>query len=102
MSDGKDGHYHYNLATHQVGQPNFFSPKAASGDVRICLYPVDINKAVKREHCPSKPMGEEATEVRSESLISWCSTKSNWPSTWLTTTFNMPFLGLNLKGCHLV
>lgn len=75
-----------------MGQTNFCSPKAAAGDVHIYPYPVDMNKVVKREHCPSKSMEGVATKVRSESLISRCSARSNWPSTWLTTTFNMPFL----------
>lgn len=74
-----------------MGQTNFCSPKAASGDVRICPYPVDMNKAVKGEHCPPKSMEEVATKVRSERLISRCSARSNWPSNWLTTTCNMPF-----------
>ena len=64
-----------------------------NGDVRICLYPVDLNKAVKREHYPLKTVEEVAASVSEATLDAtsgFYQIKLAEESTWLTT-FNTLF-----------
>ena len=39
-----------------------------NGEVRICLDPVYLNKAVKREHCPLKTV-EDVTAILTEAKL---------------------------------
>ena len=41
-----------------------------NGDVRICLDPVDLNKAVKREHYPLKTVEEVAASMSEATVFS--------------------------------
>ena len=65
-------------------------------DVRICLDPVDLNKAVKREHYPLKTVEEVAANMSEAKVFSTLDATSGFyhiklaeESTWLTT-FNTP------------
>ena len=49
-----------------------------NGDVRICLDPVDLNKAVKREHCPLKTVGEVAANMSEAKVFSTLDTTSGF------------------------
>ena len=67
-----------------------------NGDVRICLDPVDLNKAVKREHYPLKTVEEVAANMSEAKVFSTLDATSGFyhiklaeESTWLTT-FNTP------------
>ena len=44
--------------------------KANKVDVRICLDPRDLNKYIKREHCPMKTVEEVAATVQGEEVFS--------------------------------
>ena len=66
-------------------------------DVRICLDPVDLNKAVKREHYPLKMVEEVAASMSEAKVFSTLDATSGFykiklaeESTWLTT-FNTLF-----------
>ena len=79
-----------------------------NGDVRICLDPVDLNKAVKREHYPLKT-GEEVAASMSEAKVfstldaTSNSTRSSWPKNALDLLRSTHSLAdFNLRGCHLV
>ena len=68
-----------------------------NGDVRICLDPVDLNKAVKREHYPLKMVEEVAASMSEAKVFSTLDATSGFykiklaeESTWLTT-FNTLF-----------
>ena len=64
-----------------------------NGDVRICLDPVDLNKAVKREHYPLKTVEEVAASVSEATLDAtsgFYQIKLAEEGTWLTT-FNTLF-----------
>ena len=71
--------------------------KKPNGDVRICLDPVDLNKAVKREHYPLRTVEEVAATLAEARVFSTLDATSGFyqirlaeKSTWLTT-FNTPF-----------
>ena len=69
-----------------------------NGDVRMCLVPVDLNKAVKREHYPLKTVEEVGALVCQKQKVfstldatsGFYQIKSAEESSWLTT-FNTPF-----------
>ena len=68
-----------------------------NGDVRICLDPVDLNKAVKREHYPLRTVEEVAATLAEARVFSTLDATSGFyqirlaeERTWLTT-FNTPF-----------
>ena len=64
--------------------------KKPNGDVRICLDPVDLNKAVKREHYPLRTMEEVARGVLTlDATSGFYQIRLAEESTWLTT-FNTP------------
>ena len=79
-----------------------------NGDVRICLDPVDLNKAVKREHYPLKTVEEVAASMSEAKVFSTPdatsnSTRSSWPKNALSLLRSTHSLAdLNLRGCHLV
>ena len=82
--------------------------KKPNGDVRICLDPVDLNKAVKREHYPLRTMEDVGATLSDVRVFPTLDATSGFyqirlaeESTWLTT-FNTPFGRLNLKGYRLV
>ena len=78
---GRDGHYHQGWPTHQVVVNPIVVVRKSNGDVRICLDPVDLNKAVKRElTLPLNDGGRGSRKyVRSESFLNrWCNV-SNLP-----------------------
>ena len=71
--------------------------KKPNGDVRICLDPVDLNKAVKRGHYPLRTVEEVAATLAEARVFSTLDATSGFyqfrlaeESTWLTT-FNTPF-----------
>ena len=71
--------------------------KKPIADVRICLHPVDLNKAVKREHYPLKTVEEVAAPLAEASVFSTLDATTGFyqirlagESTWLTT-FSTPF-----------
>ena len=71
--------------------------KTPNGDVRVCLDPVDLNKAVKREHYPLKTREEVAASLSEAKVFSTLEATSEFyqirlaqESTWLTT-FNTTF-----------
>ena len=67
------------------------------GDVRMCPLPVDLNKAVKREHYPLKTVEEVGA------LVCQKHTRPSWPKKFhglLRSTH--PLAAFNLRGCHLV
>ena len=64
---------------------------------RICLHPVDLNKAVKREHYPLRTVEEAAATLSEARVFSTLDATSGFyqirlaeESTWLTM-FNTPF-----------
>ena len=68
-----------------------------SGDVRICLDPRNLNKAIRREHYPMKTAEDIAANLKSARIFSKLDASSGFyqiklaeESTWLTT-FNTPF-----------
>ena len=79
-----------------------------NGDVRICLDPVDLNKAVKREHYPLKTVEEVAANMSEQKfsqplMLHQGSTISSWPKKVLGLLRSThPVADLNLRGCHLV
>ena len=71
--------------------------KKPNGDFRICVDPVDLNKAVKREHYPLRTVEEVAATLAEARVFSTLDATSGFyqirlaeKSTWLTT-FNTPF-----------
>ena len=78
-----------------------------NGDVRICLDPVDLNKAVKREHYPLKTVEEVAASMSEAKVFSTPdatsnSTRSRWPKNALGLLRSTHSLAdLNLRGCYL-
>ena len=71
--------------------------KKPNGDVRICLDPIDLNKAAKREHYPLRTVEEVAATLAEARVFSTLDATSGFyqirlaeKSTWLTT-FNTPF-----------
>ena len=71
--------------------------KKPNGDVRICLDPLDLNKAVKREHYPLRTVEEVAATLAEARVFSALDAISGFyqirlaeESTWLTT-LNTPF-----------
>ena len=70
--------------------------KKPNGDVHICLDPVHLNKAVKREHYPLRTVEEvpptlsEARTLTLDATSGFYQTRLAEESTWLTT-FNTPF-----------
>ena len=79
-----------------------------NGDVRICLDPVDLNKAVKREHYPLKTVEEVAASMSEATVFSTLdATQDSTRSSWLRKVLGLlrsthPSVDLNLRGCHLV
>ena len=68
-----------------------------NGNVRICLDPVDVKKAVRREHYTLKTVEEVAASMSEANVFSTLDATSGFyqlklaeESTWLTT-FNTPF-----------
>ena len=106
---GRDGHYHQGWPTHQVVVNPIVVVRKSNGDVRICLDPVDLNKAVKRElTLPLNDGGRGSRKyVRSESFLNrWCNV-SNLPDQvdrrkYLAYYVQHPLADLNLRGCRLV
>ena len=68
-----------------------------NGDVRICLDPVDLNKALKREHYPLKTVEEVASSMSEAKVFSTLDATSGFyqiklaEESTLLTTFNTPF-----------
>ena len=68
-----------------------------NGDIHICLDPVDLNKAVKREHYPLRTVEEVAASLSEatvfltlDATLGFYEIRLAEESTWLTT-FNTPF-----------
>ena len=71
--------------------------KKPNGDVRVCLDPLDLNKAVKREHYPLRTVEEVVATLAEARVFSTLDAISGFyqirlpeESTWFTT-FNVPF-----------
>ena len=68
-----------------------------NGDVRICLDPADLNKALKREHYPLKTVEEVASSMSEAKVFSTLDATSGFyqiklaEESTLLTTFNTPF-----------
>ncbi|XP_021346800.1 uncharacterized protein K02A2.6-like [Mizuhopecten yessoensis] len=68
-----------------------------TGDIRICLDPRNLNKAIKREHYPLKTAEDVAASLKSAKMFTEVDASSGFyqiklaeESRWLTT-FNTPF-----------
>ena len=96
MSDGRDG-----IIT-TVEQPtkwvnSVVLVRKPNGDVRICLDPVDLNKALKREHYPLKTVEEVASRMSEAKVFSTLDATSGFyqiklaEESTLLTTLNTPF-----------
>ena len=66
---GRDGHYHQGWPTCQVAVNPIVVVRKSNGDVLICLDPVDLNKAIKRELTLPLITVEEVAASMSEAKV---------------------------------
>lgn len=71
--------------------------KKKNGDVRICIDPRDLNKALRRPHHPMKTIEEVISDIPGATMFSTIDAKSGFwqiplsPESKQYTTFNTPF-----------
>ena len=72
-------------------------PKKDSNNLRICLDPTDLNRAIQRENCPLPTIEDVATRLHGAKIFSLLDVRSGFwhvkldESSSYLTTFNTPF-----------